>query len=176
MDYSTLSEDLGANIDAGEVHGYVAGWIAAGATIVTMGTTDDPLLVSLADYLDVSFSDYQFDVMQDVAQFTLEQIDAEDLSFVPWLPGDDTDINLRRNTLSAWSQGFISGFGRSGLHQQADLSEEVIELLEDFVKISVVDEPLTASEENESDLFEISEYVKMGALFMRGEFREKTVH
>ena len=173
MNYETLTEDLGAVADAAEVHGFITGWIAAGADVTEMGRQDDPLLASLADYLDVSFGEYQFDVLQDVTHLTLEQIDAEDLSFAPWQPDDETGINKRRGAVSAWSQGFISGFGRSGLHQQSELSEEVLELLEDFVKVSMTNEQLEADEENEADLFEIVEYVKMGALYMRGEFREK---
>ena len=71
---------------------------------------------------------------------------------------------------------FLSGFGVTGCYQDSELSEEVREVLTDLAKISALDLEVPDSDENEGDLLEIIEYVRMSAMMIYLESARKSVH
>ncbi len=156
-------------VSAAEVHGFSAGWIASGSQWQTAGpsffeSSDIELEGDLAEFLN--------EVADDIAAGLAD----EDFAFQILLPEDRLGINQRREALSEWCQGFLAGFGLTGRFQDAELSEEVKELLKDFGQIAQVEEELPEDDENESDLTEITEYVRMGAIMCFTDCATKAVH
>ena len=70
----------------------------------------------------------------------------------------------------------MSGFGVTGRYQESELSEEIREVLTDLAKISALDVEVPNSNENEGDLLEIIEYVRMSAIMLYLESTKKSVH
>jgi hypothetical protein len=64
----------------------------------------------------------------------------------------------------------------TGRFQQADLEKEVAEVMGDFAQISKLTDEVPEAEENESDLMEISEYVRMSALLVYTECTKRSIH
>jgi hypothetical protein len=81
-----------------------------------------------------------------------------DMEFEPLLPGDDTSLAERVASLAAWCQGFLYGFGSSGMAAQVRLPESVTEVLADLAQFShagaVGSEPGEAEEEAYAELVE----------------------
>ena len=175
MIYSELVENLGSARTPSEVsglHGRISGWLSAGAAvndIVESGLLDDWAgtkglngeLIELVSVLGTEVRDELRDI---------------DLGFQLLLPEDGVDINLRQQCISHWCNGFLSGFGVSGRFQQSELSEEVAEVLTDLTRIASLDEEIPGDDENEADLIEIVEYVRMGTLLVFTECTNKLIH
>jgi uncharacterized protein YgfB (UPF0149 family) len=172
LNYQQLNEVLkqARSVSGGsEVHGFASGWIASGSNwssaqdsfIETFqlqpGTALSEAMVGLASQIETGLADVDF-------------------GFELLLPGDDAGINNRRQALSEWCRGFLTGFGLTGRFRDAELSEEVRELFKDFAQIAQVDEDMPEDEENESDLTEITEYVRMGAIMSFTDCASKAVH
>lgn len=152
-----------------EVHGFMTGWIASGSSWQSAGGAfKETFQGDVGAELGAS--------LKDLAQGILTGLADEDLSFKPLLPEDGRSLNVRRIALSEWCRGFLSGFGLTGRFQEVELSEEVKELLGDFSQIAQVDEELPDDEDNESDLTEITEYVRMGAIMVFTDCASKAVH
>ncbi len=154
---------------ASEVHGFATGWIASGSSFQSAAA-------SLSEALEVEISNELATLLQDIASDIETGLGDVDFGFALLLPGDGEGINARRSALSEWCRGFLSGFGLTGRFQEVELSDEVKELLRDFGQISQVEEELPDDEDNESDLTEITEYVRMGAIMVFTDCASKAVH
>lgn len=154
---------------ASEVHGFVAGWIAAGTAWASARS-------ALQESLELSPSADLEQLLDKTSTEVAEGLSDVDFGFEILLPDDEAGLNKRRIALSEWCQGFLTGFGLTGRFQDSELSDEVRELLQDFAQISQVDDELPEDEENESDLTEITEYVRMGAIMVFTDCATKAVH
>ena len=81
------------------------------------------------------------------------------------VPDDDAPMADRADSLAAWCRGFISGV-RSFAKGQDGFSAEVKETLADLTNIAQLDTDLDESDDNEADLMELSEYVRMAAIMV----------
>ena len=81
-----------------------------------------------------------------------------DMEFEPLLLDDDAPLAGRVESLAAWCQGFLYGFGASGNAERASLPESVREVLADLAQIchagAVGSEPAEAEEEALAELVE----------------------
>jgi uncharacterized protein YgfB (UPF0149 family) len=59
-----------------------------------------------------------------------------DMEFAPLLPDDGAPLAERVTALAAWCQGFLYGFGASGVAAQTKLPVAVTEVLADLAEIS----------------------------------------
>lgn len=59
-----------------------------------------------------------------------------EMNFEPLLPDDESDLASRVESLAAWCQGFLYGFGASGLAARTPLPADVDEVLADLARIS----------------------------------------
>ncbi|MCB1742654.1 MAG: UPF0149 family protein [Gammaproteobacteria bacterium] len=85
------------------------------------------------------------------------------------LPVDGLPIRLRAEAFVAWCAGFLVGIGLAGERRLSSLSEEAREVLSDlseFTRMSLLIQP---SDEAESDLMELIEYVRVGAMLLYEE-------
>ena len=92
------------------------------------------------------------------------------------IPGDDESITDRAEAVSLWCSGFLSGFGESGRQLDADDVSDVKEALQDIGRIAAMSEEVPEGEENESDLTEIVEFIRISTLLVFAETGSKGAH
>ena len=96
-----------------------------------------------------------------------------DFDFTLMIPGDDEGITERAESVFLWCSGFLSGFGESGRQLDADDASDVKEALQDMGRIAAMSEQVTEGEENESDLTEIVEFIRISTLLIFAEQNQK---
>lgn len=98
---------------------------------------------------------------------------SSDLELALLLANEDDPLAERSRSLAKWCQGFMSVLGMSGVNQ-GGIPSVSKELTGDFYKIA----RLGADNEDESDrennfaLMELTEYVRMGTLFIFEELQD----
>jgi hypothetical protein len=84
-----------------------------------------------------------------------------DMEFEPLLPDDDVALAERVESLAAWCQGFLYGFGAAGNAEQASLPEPVREVLADLTQICHAGGVGSESAEVEEEAYaELVEFVR----------------
>jgi uncharacterized protein YgfB (UPF0149 family) len=110
--------------------------------------------------------------VEDFVSAAVGQLQAEDMSFAPLLPDDDVPLPDRLEALGQWCASFLAGFAaglaRRGATSLEDCPEEVREIVRDFSAIAQIDADPTdrGVEAAETDLVELEEFVKVGALLI----------
>jgi len=159
--------------DASEVHGIIAGMLAAG-----MPLESKEWLPAIEDFTNQKevFPDECSDVLKELYTQTVEQLIDTDFSLSLLLPDDNAPVSERAGCLLVWVQGFLLGFG---LYQDdlTKCSADVKEAMEDFSQIARMEEDLEETEESEQALFEILEYVRVSVMLCFSELgKGKTVN
>ena len=173
MKFDEIEEKLGRDkAEVSALHGLITGWLSAGARWVEADDSDVFTEWLGADSATATFKTVTADMAGDIGE-GLRDID---LGFKLFLPDEEVGLNARQRCISQWCGGFLSAFGMSGRFLQHELEEEITEVLADLAKISAVDEELSDNEDNEGDLMEITEYVRMAALLVFTECGSKTPH
>lgn len=112
-------------------------------------------------------------ILSEIYQATLDSIDSEVFDFHLLLPDDDMLLSARLQALSHWCQGFLMGISHAGITDIDKLPSNLPEIVGDFVKVSRADNfEIENSEEDEASYVEISEFVRMGTLLFRVEFKQ----
>lgn len=149
-----------------ELHGHVCGMLVV-----------NPQL-SASDWVDIIIEDYCFDisdksslttVLSSLYEFAGEKLAADNFSFYPLLPDDESELSYRLEELSSWCSSFLSGMAIAGLKSDSNLDEDGHEFIKDMEKISRVETDLDGSQGEEADYFELVEYIKAGALLLMAE-------
>jgi len=87
-----------------------------------------------------------------------------DMEFEPLLPDDETALAERVESLAAWCQGFLYGFGAAGNAERASLPEPVREVLADLAQICHAGAVGAESPEVEEEAYaELVEFVRAAA-------------
>ena len=89
-----------------------------------------------------------------------------DFDFSLIIPSDDESIAERVEAVSLWCSGFLSGYGESGRQLSSDDASDVKEALLDLSRIASMSGEVPEGEENESDLTEIVEFVRISTLLI----------
>lgn len=148
----------GGGIGPSELHGFICGLLAA-------GTRPDKSRwqKELAEFLDLDA------IPADLARSALalaEQSERDlsdrNFSFQPLLSGSD-ELAERGQTLCLWCEGFLHGFGIG--KYSGELLPTSSEALKDLAEIAQLDAgSMENGAEQERELFEVQEYVRMAAL------------
>lgn len=150
-------------VSPAELHGLLAGHLAAGARL-------EPAMVlqKSCELLDQDSITHESSkaTLYNLYEATCAALESMDLEFQLLLPDDDEEISLRAESLGAWCQSFLSGFGLYGKHTDKSLSQEAKETLNDLGQIAQISSDLEELDENESDLMEVQEYVRMAVLML----------
>ena len=158
----TALEQLNANVDATEAHGALSALLIDNAGFATwLGHTLD----ELPDNGNVLAAE-QLGVLEQLFEQTREQLYQEELSFELLLPDDTDDFGLRLLGLSGWCQGFLFGFGVSGVAAEDSLDDESRECLSDLLEISKLGHDEETSDESEQQYVEIVEHVRVATLLL----------
>ena len=107
-------------------------------------------------------------VLQAVSEETHAQLSSPEFGFQPFLPDDDSPIELRCREFARWCQGFLYGLGASGRLDLPGLgvdAREVISDLSAFTRLASGGE----SEDFERDYCELVEYLRVGVMLVNEE-------
>jgi len=146
-------------IPATELHGLVCGF-----------ATGKPEEFSLSDFVQLAGTDALSDeaAVSDFVSASLDELYAPDMTFAPFVPGDEEELSARLVGLSEWCAGFLSGFGAAYNNteetQATPLPLELQEILKDFASISSIDDDVDGDEQDEGSFMEIYEYVRVAAV------------
>ena len=151
---------------AAECHGFLC------AQICVTGNADETLW---KDFLDIQGNDDDlvricYDEVNQLVLDTIEQMHSAEFGLQLLLPDDETSIALRVEALVNWCHGFLNGFGVSEGENQAGISSNCNEVLEDFAQICRLG--LDGEDtEDELSLVELMEYARMGAILIFEELQ-----
>jgi len=138
--------------------------------------------ISVEQWLDIALSNVDKSnafvtetrgILAEVYEVTMQSIDAKDFDFQLLLPDDDARLRTRLQGISHWCQGFLMGITHAGITDIDKLASNLPEIVRDFVEISRAESfDIEGSEEDEASFVEISEFVRMGTLLFRVEFKQ----
>lgn len=173
-DLTALALNAAHQLPVAELHGAVCGLAVCHGQALP--------LQDLVELIGVEALTDQVSVERFV-QASLEDLQAEDMSFAPLLPPDDAALEERLEALGQWCGSFLAGFAaglaRQGVGSIDDTPDEVREIVRDFAAISQVDPASTpdadgphagAAQRAEADFVELEEFVKVGALLIMSTF------
>lgn len=155
------------NVETAEVHGQLIGtYCMQGDAAVTAWLT------AMQADLPVSPAAESVDELATEARKLVGKVGAGQLEFELLLPDDETPLPERVGALARWCQGYLYGLAQGGLRQIEGLPGDCTEILQDFAQLTTahVDrETGEADEPNERDLFELTEYVRVGVQLVHEE-------
>jgi uncharacterized protein YgfB (UPF0149 family) len=167
----TARQMAGAGIEAGpaEAHGLACGLICGGVENALARLEAE--LFDAADAGDVLATECRRS-LAGLLERTLGEMDGEGMGFTPFLPGDERPLSERATAIREWCEGFMYGFGLSGIAPQGALSGEGREALRDFGELTRLDAEHVGQDEDEGEeeaLTEIVEFVRVAAMLIREE-------
>lgn len=153
-----LLREQEALLSAAELHGYLCGQLAVGRRL-SRGEwlRQASELGDFGRHPDEPTGDALYRLYGE----TLAALESSDLDFQLLLADDEEALTERLESLGRWCQGFLSGFGLAG---GGDADAETQELLRDIGSIAQVRPDEEESEESDSDLFAVTEYVRMAVV------------
>lgn len=154
---------------AGEAHGMLCGLICGGSPSPERAWLDQ--LFPVPDAADPQWQE-TLTSLHALACQTQDRLQGRGLAFTPLAPDDSRPLVTRAIALYDWVRGFLFAFGMLGVVER-DLTEQTREVLRDFADITRLDlDQLTGSEEDESALTELIEFVRVAAMLV---FEERVV-
>ena len=161
--FSHLQNELSAcaiGLHASELHGLLIGYLCAAGDA---GPADRRTIH--AGWVGGEVPDAIHALLNEAGARALKNLgEFADFDFLPLLPDDETPIPERVRAAALWCSGFLAGYGEAG--RPGGLSEDVQEVMQDMSRIAALSEDVPESEENESDLFRIVEFMRVGALLV----------
>jgi len=167
VEFDVLEDSLqrcGANWDAAQAHGLLAGRLATGG----VAAGPDWLLQVLdgVDSNNALRTECQT-LLDSLYQSTFWQLSERLSEFEPLLPPDSDDVALRTRALAHWSEGFLHGLvsARHGEELKARLAAEPLsDIIRDILQITRAGPDANAdAEENEAAFAELVEYLRVAA-------------
>jgi yecA family protein len=157
----TALHALGLAMDAAELHGALAGWLAGGGA-----QSPDWLAQVLADNEVPQVE--AGGALDRLRQATAAQLDDRSFGFDLLLPGTEASLGERSGALFDWCRGFLGGFGLA-VGKAPPLSEEGSEALTDLARLAAAVPQDDGDEDDEEALVEIEEFVRVAALLIHGD-------
>lgn len=173
-DLQALIESVEGSVGAAELHGMLTAELCVGMESDLSALVASCLQFAGEDLKPAAADEQE---LRAVTAQTLKGLQDPDMSFQMLLPDDDTELLSRATALGEWCQGFMFGFAVAEKKSGLSLSDqdEIAEILQDFAAISKVDAALGEQQidtdedegddgENEEDLMQLAEYVRVAAL------------
>lgn len=167
-DFCELLIPLGALNSPAELHGLLCGKLCGGASLnINEWLSAAWDLLDIAGQPDGQAQEY----MIKLYNTTQAQLTSGEYDLQPFLPDDDSDLELCTQALSQWCHGFLGGFGSAGIDPKAEFSSDQADALRDMAAIVqvTVDGDLESEEgrnedQQEADFIELVEYVRIIAM------------
>ncbi|BAU50172.1 hypothetical protein SVA_3636 [Sulfurifustis variabilis] len=159
-DYAQLTEALSsADVDmsAAEAHG-----LLTGAIVSPSPPAPARLFFGTGDGFSSPGGRQLLAALEDAARETEYRLRGMEFGFEPMLPAE-ASLDQRVEALADWCRGFIYGIAAGGVRDPGALNGDAGEFLGDALQISEAEtSPDESEEEQERDLAEIVEYVRIG--------------
>lgn len=170
---ATLLSTYGDAMSVSECHGVLCGMVSCNPALdgnewagrILSGDLDE----GAANGADAGVDAADRATLKALFDDTVRQMGDEELGFQPLLPDEDEPLEERTTALGDWCDGYLYGLGLGGIKDFERFSEEVQEFCGDLVEISHITFEEGDEGDNEAALFEIVEYVRMGALMVYEE-------
>jgi hypothetical protein len=167
-DHDELARALAAadaDFSAAEVHGTLTGLLCAGA--------DERAMPALARLLPEGTSGSLGDMLGALLRQARAQLQDPEFGFALLLPGEEVALDAQVSALADWCRGFIVGLTAGGVAQPTRLPSDAGEVVADFARIAAteVDVQQAAGEEEERQLAELVEYVRVGVQLVFEQLR-----
>lgn len=174
QDFNELNEILissGVGIHASECHGFLCALICGNGQVQEQQIRDYFLL----DNDETMDPEVCFNHVRALVEEIGTQIHSVDIELELLLADEESSLADRSRSLAEWCQGFMSGLGLSGINQ-AQIPTESKELIDDFYNIARLEteDEGEFDQENDFALMELTEYVRMGVLFIFEELQDNT--
>ena len=170
--FENLSNELNAHkigLHAAELHGMLVGYVCG----AKKNMSDSRRHAMYKNWLGVEPSLTITSMLEDFYSAAKENLDElADFEFRLLLPPDDVVIGERVAAVAAWCNGFLSGLSESGRRIDG-LDGDAAEALIDLNKISAITSNVEEGEENEGDLAEIEEFIRISVLLIFGEINAR---
>ena len=156
-----------ADFSAAEVHGTLTGLLCAGA--------DERAMPAMATLVPDGTSGGLGKMLTALLRQTREQLHDPEFGFALLLPGEEVALDAQVAALGDWCRGFIVGLTAAGLSEPARLEGDAGEVIRDFARIAAaeVDQSAAAGEEEERQLAELVEYVRVGVQLVFEQLRAR---
>lgn len=168
-----LLDSLRFGVEPSDLHGSLTGFLCAGGR-ASAGDWIGALQLHVDD-LDEAEAAAVRDAppLQQLFSECSAWLDDPDLRFEPLLPAADTPVDVRADALVEWCRGFLGGIGLAGAADARSLSSDCAEILNDFGTIAASRFEYADSEEDESALAEVIEFIRVGVLLLHSELASR---
>ena len=147
-------------VGAAQAHGLTVALICCGVTEQTLNARAELFQLAQAD---------QFVLIDALFGLALRDLKQADFKFNLLLPDDDASLTRRLEALKQWCDGFILGLGHEQTGALEQASQECREAIGDLQQMAELELPQTTSENEERQLLELQEYVRMAAQLIYAE-------
>ena len=160
---------LSCDVGASECHGMLCGALSGPALF-----DQNSWLIHLSggEEVEAYRSAAPQQTFDELVDATVAGLDDDDLSFSLLLPDDGVNLSVRAREFAAWSRGFLSGFGISGIVDLNQLGEDARGFLRDLERFGSIALGDDDNQEDEQALLELTEFARMGVLIVREEARD----
>lgn len=157
-------QELEFGVAASDLHGSLTGFLCGGGTAsprnwlqrLEIDTAPGVETHARMELLDRLFKDCR------------AQLEDTGFGFEPLLPADEDALSERADALVQWCRGFLGGLGLAGVGADR-LSDDGAEILRDFGAIAASSLEYDDSEEDESALVEVLEFIRVGVMLLHAE-------
>lgn len=137
----------------------------------------DGRLAVYSGWVEGSVPDALAALLEDAFNQGLDNLEEfSDFDFALLLPDDDAPISERAMAIGLWCSGFLSGFGETGRQLDVNDKSDVHEAMRDLASIAAMTDDVPEGEENEADLMEIVEFVRVSTLLIFAETNSPGAH
>jgi yecA family protein len=161
----TALRELEFGVAASDLHGSLTGFLCGGGT-----ASPRTWLQRLEIEVDPGVHTHaRMDLLARLFTDCRARLEDQGFGFEPLLPGEDEPLPERADALVQWCRGFLGGLGLSGVNAERGLSDDGNEILRDFGAIAASQFEYEGSEEDESALFEVLEFIRVGVMLLHAE-------
>jgi yecA family protein len=161
----TALRELEFGVAASDLHGSLTGFLCGGGT-----ASPRTWLQRLEIEVDPGVQTHaRMDLLARLFTDCRARLEDQGFGFEPLLPGEDEPLSERADALVQWCRGFLGGLGLSGVNAERGLSDDGNEILRDFGAIAASQLEYEGSEEDESALFEVLEFIRVGVMLLHAE-------
>ncbi len=155
-----------------ELHGLMVGYVCGAGSELNL----DQRRALYTNWLDADVPDDLLTMLDAAHDQAVENLDEfADFEFRLLIPADDQPIQERAMSIALWCSGFLSGLGESG--RQIDQEQgDAAEALGVIARIAAMTDEVPEGEDNEEDLTEIEEFVRVSTLLVFAETRPGRPH
>ena len=144
-----------------DMHGLLCAFFCGGVVLSQKAWVDSMLMAPIA--VGDSLGQEAREVLVRFFENTQDAFENQLEGFELVLPDDEISCEVRLSALVSWVQGFLSGLRLLGVDHDKDYGQEINEVLQDLLKISVLaTDDVGCDEEVEASLMELSEFTKVG--------------